>query len=194
MKAKLNIRAIVLAEKLLGKPFGKFDMSNEEDAMAVTYGMVAANNEETLTRAMFGKILENKKIRTEITRQVKREFDYIGQFGTDESAEGETDTSITDIAVMMIMAGMDANFVYDLRTTDIADFLKGIDAKKKEQMESDRFWTYLKILPHVDGKKMKGPENLILFPWEAEQKKKQTDEEFERGKAIFEKFIKSNNG
>ena len=194
MKAKLNIRAIVLAEKLLGKPFGKFDMSNEEDAMAVTYGMVAANNEETLTLAMFGKILENKKIRTEITRQVKREFDYIGQFGTDESAEGETDTSITDIAVMMIMAGMDANFVYDLRTTDIADFLKGIDAKKKEQMESDRFWTYLKILPHVDGKKMKGPENLILFPWEAEQKKKQTDEEFERGKAIFEKFIKSNNG
>ena len=194
MKAKLNIRAIVLAEKLLGKPFGKFDMSNEEDAMAVTYGMVAANNEETLTRAMFGKILENKKIRTELTRQVKREFDYIGQFGTDEPAEGETDTSITDIAVMMIMAGIDANFVYELRTTDIADFLKGIDAKKKEQMESDRFWTYLKILPHVDGKKMKGPENLILFPWEAEQKKKQTDEEFERGKAIFEKFIKSNNG
>ena len=191
MKAKLNIRAIVLAEKLLGKPFGKFDMSNEEDAMAVTYGMVAANNEETLTRAMFGKILENKKIRTEITRQVKREFDYIGQFGTDEPTEGETDTSITDIAVMMIMAGMDANFVYELRTTDIADFLKGIDAKKKEQMESDRFWTYLKILPHVDGKKMKGPENLILFPWEAEQKKKQTEEEFERGKAIFEKFIKS---
>ena len=194
MKAKLNIRAIVLAEKLLGKPFGKFDMSNEEDAMAVTYGMVAANNEETLTRAMFGKILENKKIRTELTRQVKREFDYIGQFGTDESSEGETDTSITDIAVMMIMAGMDANFVYNLRTTDIADFLKGIDVKKKEQMESDRFWTYLKILPHVDGKKMKGPENLILFPWEAEQKKKQTEEEFERGKAIFEKFIKSNNG
>ena len=194
MKAKLNIRAIVLAEKLLGKPFGKFDMSNEEDAMAVTYGMVAANNEETLTRAMFGKILENKKIRTELTRQVKREFDYIGQFGTDEQTEGETDTSITDIAVMMIMAGMDANFVYDLRTTDIADFLKGIDAKKKEQMESDRFWTYLKILPHVDGKKMKGPENLITFPWEAEQKKKQTEEEFERGKAIFEKFIKSNNG
>src|SRR5574344_1144685 len=102
MKAKLNIRAIVLAEKLLGKPFGKFDMSNEEDAMAVTYGMVAANNEETLTRAMFGKVLENKKIRTEITRQVKREFDYIGQFGSDEPAEGETDTSITDIAVMMI--------------------------------------------------------------------------------------------
>ena len=161
MKAKLNIRAIVLAEKLLGKPFGKFDMSNEEDAMAVTYGMVAANNEETLTRAMFGKILENKKIRTELTRQVKREFDYIGQFGTDEPSEGETDTSITDIAVMMIMAGMDANFVYNLRTTDIADFLKGIDAKKKEQMESDRFWTYLKILPHVDGKKMKGPENFF---------------------------------
>ena len=191
MKAKLNIRAIVLAEKLLGKPFGKFDMSNEEDAMAVTYGMVAANNEETLTRAMFGKILENKKIRTEITRQVKREFDYIGQFGSDEPSEGETDTSITDIAVMMIMAGMDANFVYELRTTDIADFLKGIDAKKKEQMEKDRFWTYLNILPHIDGKKLKSPENLITFPWEAEEKKKLSEAELEKSRAIFEKFIKS---
>lgn len=194
MKAKLNIRAIVLAEKLLGKPFGQFDLSNEEDVMTVTYGMVAANNEETLTRAMFDKILENKKIRTEITRQVKREFDYIGQFGSDEPADGENDTSITDIAVMMIMEGIDPTFVYELRTTDIADFLKGIDAKKKEQMESSRFWTYLNILPHVDGKKMKSPDNLILFPWEYEAKKKQTDEEFERGKAIFEKFIKSNNG
>ena len=94
----------------------------------------------------------------------------------------------------MILSGIDAHFVYDMRTTDIADFLKGIEEKKREQMEQDRFWTYLKILPHVDGKKLKSPEDLITFPWEAKHKQKLRDDEFERAKANFEKFIKSNNG
>ena len=194
MKAKLNIRSIIIAEKLLHKSFGKFDLNSESDLQVITYAMVAAKNEETLTMEMFGKLNKNRKLWAEIMNQVKYEFEYIGQFNEAGEVDNDTDICVTDLAVSMILSGIDAHFVYDMRTTDIADFLKGIEDNKREQMEQDRFWTYLKILPHVDGKKLKSPEDLITFPWEAKHKQKIRDDEFERAKANFEKFIKSNNG
>ena len=194
MKVKLNIRSIITAEKLLHKSFGKFDLNSESDLQIITYAMVAANNDETLTMEMFGKLNKNRKLWAEIMNQVKYEFEYIGQFNEAGEVDNDTDICVTDLAVSMILSGIDAHFVYDMRTTDIADFLKGIEENKREQMEQDRFWTYLKILPHVDGKKLKSPEDLITFPWEAKHKQKLRDDEFERAKANFEKFIKSNNG
>ena len=194
MKAKLNIRSIIIAEKLLHKSFGKFDLNSESDLQVITYAMVAANNDETLTLEMFGKLNKNRKLWAEIMNQVKYEFEYMGQFNEAGEVDNDTDICVTDLAVSMILSGIDAHFVYDMRTTDIADFLKGIEDNKREQMEQDRFWTYLKILPHVDGKKLKSPEDLITFPWEAKHKQKLRDDEFERAKANFEKFIKSNNG
>ena len=194
MKVKLNIKAIILAEKILKKSFGKFDVNNDDDIMAVTYGMVAANNDETMTKEMFSKLTKNKKLWAEIMRLSSIEFAYIQQF-TEQGETGETgethDISITDLAVMMIINGLDPSFVYDMRTTDISDFIKGIEEQKREGMERDRFWTYLKMLPHIDGKKMKSPQDMITFPWEEAEKKRLKDEEFERGKSIFEKFIKS---
>ena len=194
MKAKLNIRSIIIAEKLLHKSFGKFDLNSESDLHIITYAMVAAHNDETLTLEMFGKLNKNRKLWAEIMNQVKYEFEYMGQFNEAGEVDNDTDICVTDLAVSMILSGIDAHFVYDMRTTDIADFLKGIEENKREQMEQDRFWTYLKILPHVDGKKLKSPEDLITFPWEAKHKQKLRDDEFERAKANFEKFIKSNNG
>lgn len=194
MKVKLNIRSIITAEKLLHKSFGKFDLNSESDLQVITYAMVAANNDETLTMEMFGKLNKNRKLWAEIMNQVKYEFEYMGQFNEAGEVDNDTDICVTDLAVSMILSGIDAHFVYDMRTTDIADFLKGIEENKREQMEQDRFWTYLKILPHVDGKKLKSPEDLITFPWEAKHKQKLRDDEFERAKANFEKFIKSNNG
>ena len=191
MKAKLNIRSIIIAEKLLHKSFGKFDLNSESDLQVITYAMIAGNNDETLTMEMFGKLNKNRKLWAEIMNQVKYEFEYMGQFNEAGEVDDDTDIRITDLAVSMILSGIDAHFVYDMRTTDIADFLKGIEENKREQMEQDRFWTYLKILPHVDGKKLKSPEDLITFPWEAKHKQKLRDDEFERAKANFEKFIKS---
>jgi len=192
MKAKLNIRAIVLAEKLLGKPFGKFNLDDTEEWLVLAYGMVIANNPETFTLETFKKLTANKKVWQDMMKQIKTEFEYIGQFNDKtEKTEEAGDISISDLAATMIVEGINPDFVHGMRTTEIADILKAIDAKKKEQMEKDRFWTYLNILPHVDGKKLKSPENLITFPWEAEAKKKLSEAELEKSKAIFEKFIKS---
>ena len=92
---------------------------------------------------------------------------------------------------MMIANGIAPDYVNEMRTIDIADMLNAIEEAKKEKMESERFWTFYVMAPHIDMKKIKCPEDLITFPWEAEEKKKKRDDDFERAKKNFEKFIKS---
>lgn len=192
MKIKLNIKSIITAEKLLGKSFGQFNLEDAEQWLVLSYAMVVSNNEETFTLDTFRKLTANKRVWLDMMKQIKTEFEYIGQFNDKtEKTEDAGDISISDLASMMIVEGINPDFVHGMRTTEIADLLKAIDAKKKEQMEKDRFWTYLNILPHIDGKKLKSPENLITFPWEAEEKKKLSEAELEKSRAIFEKFIKS---
>ena len=192
MQLKLTLKSIITAEKLLNKPFGQFNLDEPSEFSVLAYSMVIANNPETFTLETFKKLTANKKVWQDMMKQIKTEFEYIGQFNEkSEKTEEAGDISISDLAATMIVEGINPDFVHGMRTTEIADILKAIDAKKKEQMEKDRFWTYITILPHVDGKKLKSPENLITFPWEAEAKKKLSEAELERSRAIFEKFIKS---
>lgn len=194
MKIKLNIKSIITAEKLLKKPFGKFDLNNEEEWITLAYAMVISNNEETYTLQTFKGFTGNKKLWNEIIKGITREFQYIGQYSEEQKEDKEekqSDISITDVASMMIANGIAPDYVNEMRTIDIADMLKAIEEAKKEKMESDRFWTFYVMAPHIDMKKIKSPEDLITFPWEAEEKKKKRDDDFERAKKNFEKFIKS---
>lgn len=193
MKIKLNIKSIITAEKLLGKSFGQFNLEDAEEWLVLSYAMVVNNNEETFTLDTFRKLTKNKRMMSEIIQGIKKEFEYIEQFkGKEEvKTDGQSDISITEVAGMMIANGIEPAFVYEMRTTEITDILQAIEDRKKEKMESDRFWTYFVMAPHIDTKKVKSPEALITFPWEMAEKKNKQDVDFEKAKANFEKFIKS---
>ena len=193
MKIKLNIKSIITAEKLLGKSFGQFNLEDAEQWLVLSYAMVVSNNEETFTLDTFKKLTKNKRMMSEIIQGIKKEFEYIEQFkGKEEvKTDGQSDISITEVAGMMIANGIEPAFVYEMRTTEITDILQAIEDRKKEKMESDRFWTYFVMAPHIDTKKVKSPEALITFPWEMAEKKEKQDVDFEKAKANFEKFIKS---
>lgn len=185
MKAKLNIQAIRVAERLLKKPFGKFDLTNDREALTLMYGMVSANNEEMLTLKQFEKILEQKKTRQLILNLVQGEMSYLEQFN-EESKSDSDDTYMGDLAAVLITSGIDAHFVlYEMELFEVIDYIKALDVKKKEQMENDRFWTFWSILPHVNSKKLKSPQDLIKFPWEEDKKINERDIE------IALKFINS---
>ena len=193
MKIKLNIKSIITAEKLLGKSFGQFNLEDTEEWLVLSYAMVVSNNEETFTLDTFRKLTKNKRMMSEIIQSIKKEFEYIEQFNGKEEVktDGQSDISITEVAGMMIANGIEPAFVYEMRTTEITDILQAIEDRKKEKMESDRFWTYFVMAPHIDTKKVKSPEALITFPWEMAEKKNKQDVDFEKAKANFEKFIKS---
>ena len=62
MKIKLNIKSIITAEKLLNKPFGKFDLENTEEWLTLVYSTIISNNEETFTLETFKKTIGAKKV------------------------------------------------------------------------------------------------------------------------------------
>jgi len=192
MKAKLNIQAIRVAERILKKPFGKFDLTDEETIMTLMYGMVSENNEETMSLKRFRDIFKMKKIGAQIQTAVSEELLYIDQFKGEVSEEDPDPPYMGDLASVLITYGFNAHFVlYEMKLFEIGDYLKAIDTKKKEQMESQRLWTFFTILPHVDGKKFKGPQDLLTFPWETADIEKERLEQLEKDTEMFNKFMKS---
>lgn len=190
MKAKLNLQAIRVAEKLLKKPFGKFDLTDEETVVILMYAMVSENNDEVMTLKDFKAILEMKKIGSIIQKAVQKELSYIDQFKGEEG--GSDDTYISDLASILITFGLDAHFVlYEMKLFEISDYLKAIDDFKKEKMESERLWTFYTILPHIDRKKVKSPQDMFPFPWEVEQIEKDRLKQLEKDEEMFYKFLNS---
>lgn len=68
---------------------------------------------------------------------------------------------------------MEPHYVnYELDIWEMGQYFDMIDLKTKKELIEKRFWTYLNMAPHIDTKKCKGPESLIKFEWEQEQKNK----------------------
>jgi hypothetical protein len=192
MKAKLNLQAIRVAEKLLKKPFGEFDLSDEETILTLMYAMVSENNDEVMTFDQFKSILNMGKIGIKVQRAVSDEMAYIDQFKEEVSDKEEKAPYMGDLAALLITFGLDAHFVlYEMKLFEIGDYIKAIDEHKKEQMERDRMNTFYSILPHVDHKKIKKPQDIYPFPWEMEQIEKDALEQLEKDKDMFNKFMNS---
>ena len=192
MKAKLNLQAIRVAERLLKKPFGEFDLTDEETVLTLMYAMVSENNDEVMTFDQFKSILDMGKIGMKVQRAVSDEMAYIDQFKEEVSDKEEKAPYMGDLAALLITFGLDAHFVlYEMKLFEIGDYIKAIDEHKKEQMERDRMNTFYSILPHVDHKKIKKPQDIYPFPWEIEQLEKDALEQLEKDKDMFNKFMNS---
>jgi len=192
MKAKLNLQAIRVAERLLKKPFGEFDLTDEETVLTLMYAMVSENNDEVMTFDQFKSILDMGKIGMKVQRAVSDEMAYIDQFKEEVSDKEEKAPYMGDLAALLITFGLDAHFVlYEMKLFEIGDYIKAIDEHKKEQMERDRMNTFYAILPHVDHKKIKKPQDIYPFPWELEQLEKDALEQLEKDKDMFNKFMNS---
>lgn len=192
MKAKLNLQAIRVAERLLKKPFGEFDLTDEETILTLMYAMVSENNDEVMTFDQFKSILNMGKIGIKVQRAVSDEMAYIDQFKEEVSDKEEKAPYMGDLAALLITFGLDAHFVlYEMKLFEIGDYIKAIDEHKKEQMERDRLWTFYTVMPHVDLKKIKSPQDLMPFPWEREQLEKDALEQLEKDKDMFNKFFNS---
>lgn len=192
MKAKLNLQAIRVAERLLKKPFGEFDLTDEEIILTLMYAMVSENNDEVMTFDQFKSILNMGKIGIKVQRAVSDEMAYIDQFKEEVSDKEEKAPYMGDLAALLITFGLDAHFVlYEMKLFEIGDYIKAIDEHKKEQMERDRMNTFYAILPHVDHKKIKKPQDIYPFPWELEQLEKDALDQLEKDKDMFNKFFNS---
>lgn len=188
---KLNLQTIRIAELLLGKPFGKFDLTDEKEADVLTYSFLVANSEEEFSYSTYQNL--SNKVKAKALKKIVSSLSFLDQFSEKEKkTDGSEPVYMGELAATLIMNGMDARYVlYEMGLFEIKDYLAALDTKIKNKLENSRLWTFYSILPHVDAKKLKSPRDLFLFPWEVEEEEKARAEKLEKGVKIFEKFMRS---
>lgn len=195
-KLKINMKTILLYEEMSGKSF--YEVGGE-DIMLLIYCALVVNNDLSITKNHFDIIMKNEKIARELMAKCQSELDFIQQFiKTDnkvkqETEEVEKDNKVSNVVNMILLQNnLDMNYVmYEMRLWELAPLIKAIEEKTKADMVEKRFWAYLNICPHIDSKKIKGPEDILPFPWEKDNKKeaalKFMDDNNEAIKAFFNK-------
>ena len=192
---KLNLQSIRIAERLLNKPFGEFDLSSDKDSDILIYSAMVANSDEVFTYETYQRL--PNKIKGKALKQIFTQLSFMNQFNDEDEGKTLKETKpvyIGEVAANLILAGMDAHYVlYDMYLFELRDYFKAVETKIKNKLENDRLWAYFIVLPHVDtrGGKMKSPRDLLTFAWELEEEKEKKEKEFKIAEAKFWEFMKS---
>lgn len=196
IKSRLDIEAVIRWEQMTGRSFLHVDFSNEDDMRRLLYCATVASTTEPFTFDVFEQTLQNKKVVAAATRSLTAYSAFTAQFSrkqeTSESdADAARDVTIGSIAAKLIVsAGMDAHFVmHEMLVEDLPMYIEALNDKLRHEEESRRLWTFYAILPHVDGKKLKDPQKLHIFPWEAEEAARKAREELTRHEQEFYRFM-----
>lgn len=190
-KIRMNIKSCCLYEQVFGKNFLKVD--DAEDLFEVLYCCVVTNNPSLImTYEVFKTFSDDPKV----GKWLKKEYEKISDFNSQIKArekeseekkddEVEEELTITDIASALIVRHhIDAHYVmYEMDLWEIQPYLNQADIQRKADLVTQRFWTYLTIAPHIDGKKIRRPEDLVPFEWEKGYSKKALSED--ESKAAF---------
>lgn len=211
LNIKPNFKAIRYFERLTNVSFLELE-NKPELVLQYLYCCLIAHPENNFNMT-FEEAVKSffPKYAAQLIEQFAREMTFINQFkDTQEEVVEEADSSINIqeksspkkketvflsslIPILVYDCGLDINYVLnEMDYTDSELYIKSDIEHKREQMENQRFWTYLTILPHVGGKKLKEPKDLIEFPWEKEQKKHDAEKKFkeDRQKLVELGFIK----
>lgn len=197
LEMRLRINAIIRWEQLRKKSFSLMNYSDKDDMDALLYTATICNNNGMMyTFDIFRRTLSNEKLIKEMISKLERETAMLIQFQKkQEKADiGSTDDSpgtIADIVSTLIMSGLDAHYaLYEMELCDLPLYIEAYEKKRREDMESARMWTYLTILPHIDARKMKnGARDLIIFPWEEEEMKKDAERVMRENEDNLKKFL-----
>lgn len=180
VKLKINLDAAIRWEKMTDRPFTTLDYGDEEDLMCLCYcATIAADPTIDTTYAAYRKAFEtSQKVSKATLQEIKRLNAFMSQFQT---VKLDKDVKIDEIteeperiervaSYLIVTGGMDAHYVlYDMPFEYIQLFVEGVAERTRQQMENDRFWTWLLLKPHDAKNAYPNPKRLMTFPWEREE-------------------------
>lgn len=197
IKSKLDIAAVMRWEQITGRSFLHMDFSNEDDMRRLLYCATVAGAAEPYTFEVFEHTLRNKRVVAASVRSLTSYSAFTAQFARKGTAGRPNSGMSQDITIsavaakLIITAGMDAHFVmHEMLVEDIPLYIEALNDKLRHEEESRRLWTFYAVLPHVDGKKIRNPQKLHVFPWEADEAARHAQEEMVRNEQELYRFLK----
>lgn len=197
IKFNLNIKSICYFEKLVGISFYDFE---EIYLLELMYSIFHINNPDMkISFEAFKLLMERDDVAeyflkdftniSKMIQQISEEKKEIKNTNSDKQ-EGINKTITDYITTLIIEYGMDPHYVYyEMEMWELYHYFEAIDTKIKRDLINRRFWTYLQIMPHIDSKKCKTPEDLISFEWEKETIKKKKENDLKNNVYAFKNMI-----
>lgn len=185
---------------MTGRSFQSIDFNCEDDIHKLLYCAywVGTSREESYD-SFVKTIKANPRHFTRAINQISQHNLLAQQFSAltpvmtgANHEDGAAPPFMGDVAARLVIAGgMDAHYVMrDMTIDDMLLFIKALDDKQRQEAESQRLWTYISILPHIDRKKLKSPQKLIVFPWETAARQQEAIQTIEELKTEFEAFMR----
>lgn len=194
----LTIKAIIRWEQMRGKSFSQIDYADKEDMESLLYVIYITSDKPGYTFEAFRQVLTDERFMNAMSSDLGKIMEVVAQFQKKITVSdlGSTEGSpeyIGNIVSALIMAGLDAHYALnEMELCDLPLYLEAYERKRKEEMESSRMWTYFTMLPHIDARKMKnGARDLIIFPWEEEEARKEAERAIREDTARFEELMKT---
>lgn len=167
----ITVRDLLRYERLLGRSI----FADEPDGATLIY----CTTPEAYTRYTLEEwsrtTLGASAFMAREAKELARELSALQQYSSleirDERLEvreGEEPRTLTDVVTEILTEGV-VPADYLLERAELWELTIYIDAtqrKRQQRLERERLWSYMGLLPHIDSKQIKRPEDLIPFSWD----------------------------
>lgn len=165
----ITVRDLLRYERLLGRSI--FD--DEPDGATLIYCTTPeAYTRYTLeewSRTTLGASAFMAREARELARELASLQQYSRVEARDEERDEEADVrTLTDVVTELLTESV-VPADYLLERAELWELTIYIDAtqrKRQQRLERERLWSYMGLLPHIDSKQIKRPEDLIPFSWD----------------------------
>ena len=168
----ITVRDLLRYERLLGRSI----FADEPDGATLIY----CTTPEAYTRYTLEEwsrtTLGASAFMAEEAKELARELSALQQYSkVEEEANSQEPTAnsqqpraLTDVVTELLTDGV-VPADYLLERAELWELTIYIDAtqrKRQQRLERERLWSYMGLLPHIDSKQIKRPEDLIPFAWD----------------------------
>lgn len=168
----ITVRDLLRYERLLGRSI----FADEPDGATLIYCTTPeAYTRYTLeewSRTTLGASAFMAREAKELARELASIQQYSGLDTRDERLETRDERAevrtLTDVVTELLTEGV-VPADYLLERAELWELTIYIDAtqrKRQQRLERERLWSYMGLLPHIDSKQIKRPEDLIPFSWD----------------------------
>ena len=180
----ITVRDLLRYERLLGRSI----FAEEPDGATLIY----CTTPEAYTRYTLEEwsrtTLGASAFMAEEARELARELSALQQYSGLDTRDERLETreeqaevrTLTDVVTELLTESVvPADYLLErAELWELTIYIEATQRKRQQRLERERLWSYMGLLPHIDSKKIKRPEDLLPFAWDDNNRAtKQTDED-----------------
>ena len=166
----ITVRDLLRYERLLGRSI----FAEEPDGATLIY----CTTPEAYTRYTLEEwsrtTLGASAFMAEEARELARELSALQQYSqqpTDSQeprANSQEPRTLTDVVTELLTESVvPADYLLErAELWELTIYIEATQRKRQQRLERERLWTYMGLLPHIDSKQIKRPEDLLPFSWD----------------------------